>query len=336
MIEFLLTLLFLSISSAMLMSSYGAPRRGNRLTGFAILFLLGVATATATISLMFISVMAGFAWPLFISTVILTAATAWVLARRLNGTTGSSTSSNRIGEKRIGRAAMELRGIIKPSLGKSGALGLVIPVLVFALAYCGEPYRISFEYISPEQSQPWKESLTATVYWGEEPSQQAKAGFEKTAALLGVAFRYVEEEKEANLRIWPDTKIKYLCKLGETAGFASPSPITGDQGLESGDIHICRWTLPSDMPRPSEYALMAHEAAHLLAAVGHHSGKGLMVKGGGGFQWFTDEEIHCMLNRIRAFREEAQQEAKMGEESPLATSSEEQVTTDCKLPGWNW
>ena len=163
MIETLLILLLLSISSAMLMSSFGDRRRGNRTRGFAIRFLLGAASATAPIALMFISIMAGFAWPISISAVILTAVIVLILARRLKGRADSSTLSNRRGEKRVGRAAMELGGIIRPSLSRIGALGLVIPVLAFALVYCGEKYRISLEIISPEQSQPWKEGLTATV-----------------------------------------------------------------------------------------------------------------------------------------------------------------------------
>ena len=336
MIKILLTLLFLSVTSAMLMSLLGDFRRGSGLRGHAIPFFLGTATATVTIALLFLSVVAGFSWPLFISAVILTAATVLILVRRLKGKAGSYSSSDRRGGRRVGHASVELGRIIKPTLGKIGAFGLAIPVVAFVLVYCGEEYRISRVYISPEKSEPWKEGLTAKVYWGEEPSEQAKAGFEMTAALLGVAFRYVEEENEANLRIWPDTKIKYLCKLGETAGFASPSPITGDRGLESGDIHICRWTLPSKVPPPSDHALMAHETAHLLAGVGHHTGEGLMVKGGGGFHWFTDEEIHCMLNRIRAFRGDAQQKAKMVEENKPTTSSKEHVTTSCELPGWDW
>ena len=190
----------------------------------------------------------------------------------------------------------------------------MIPVIVIAtmgIASLYEKGRVTDTLIRPEHSQPWKEGLTANVYWDKKPSLETSAGFEDTAKLLGVQFRYVSEVGEGNIRIWLDTKLKGYCKLGTVLGFVSPTPIRGNKGQESGDIYLCRWTMRPDKFYQTDYSVMAHETAHLLAAVGHF-GEGLMApKGGDGSQWFSEEEIEHMCDRIDNFRETKGGEAKI-------------------------
>ena len=200
-------------------------------------------------------------------------------------------------------------------IGILGAIGFLIPgiaITTMAIASGFEQERVTETLISPEHSQPWKEGLTANVYWDKKPSLETRAGFEDTAKLLGVQFRHVSEVDEGNIRIWLDTKINGYCKLGTVAGFVSPTPIRGNKGQESGDIYLCRWTMRPDKFYQTDYSVMAHETAHLLAAVGHF-GEGLMApKGGDGSQWFSEEEIEHMCDRIKNFRETKGGEAKIG------------------------
>ena len=208
-------------------------------------------------------------------------------------------------------------------IGFRWVIGFLVPsitIAVLAIAIHLETGRVTGNLIIPEQSQPWKEGLTANVYWGKNPSEETRAGFEDTATLLGVQFRYVGEAGEANIRIWPDTKIKHYCKLGTTAGFVSPGPIKGNQGQESGDIYQCRWMWRLDNPHLTDYSLTAHETAHLLAAVGHF-GEGLMAHmGGDGSQWFSEEDIEHMCDRINKFRDSMSQKAEIsGKTKPVAS-----------------
>ena len=333
-----LTLIIISIASATLMASFGARQIGNTLKGKTICALLGVASAATTLALMFISVSAGSAWAISVSLLVLATMAGISLRRSLksgDGQTANPTDltalATRECENRLGPAVRQTIGITR-STWKVGAVGLLIPAVALFSFCAGETVRISQNSIPPWDSQPWKEGLTARVYWSKEPSPEARAGFEATATLFGVPIRYVESESEANLRIWPETKFTGQCKLGAAAAFSSPDPITGDGGLESGDIYICRWTLPPDKPPLPDNSLMAHETAHLLGAVPHF-GEGLMAHmGGNGSWWFSEEEVQCMLYRVNEYQKGKAGAAENSGKDKQGTNVNGQVPSDCPPP----
>lgn len=338
MTGFWVTVVVLSLASAALMASFDVPFKSSTPKVKTICALLVLASAAITLVIIFIFVSAGPTWSISIGLLLLS--TMVVIFQRRNLTKGNGQGTgptNRTalanGERIkslapfIGRATRISRATLK-----MGVIGLAIPGLALLLYGTLETVRISLTYIPPWESQPWKEGLTARVYWGKEPSPEARAGFEAVAILFGVSFRYVESEKEANLRIWPGTRFSGQCKLGEAAAYSSPDPIHGDGGLESGDIYICRWTLPSDEPPIPAKSLMAHETAHLLGAVPHF-GNGLMAHMGGNSSWcFSEEEVDCMLDRVEKFRLGAKGMTRHSEKKNQETNDSRQVHPGCPSP----
>ena len=224
-------------------------------------------------------------------------------------------------------------------IGLRGVIGFLIPgitIVALAIAIEYETGRVSDDLISWEQSQPWRKGLTANVYWDKAPSEETRAGFERTAILLDVRFEHVSEGDEANIRIWPDTETRGYCKLGTIAGFVSRDPITEDEGLESGDIYLCRWLWRPDKPHLTDYSLMAHETAHLLAGVGHHPGGGLMAEmGGDRSQWFSEEEIRWMCDRINTLSEVKRRGTETSRKPKQVSPDESHDTSVCDLPASN-
>ena len=338
MAGFWATLVVLSLASAALMAFFDVPFKSSTPKVKTICALLVFASAAITLVIIFMFVSAGPAWSISIGLLALSTMIVIFLRRNFKKGDGQGMDSTNLtpfanGERKkslapfIGRATWISRATLK-----MGIIGLAIPGLTLFLYGTLETARISLTYIPPWESQPWKEGLTATVYWGKEPSQEARAGFEAVANLFGVPFSYVDSEREANLRIWPGTRFAGQCKLGAAAAYSSPDPIIGNGGLESGDIYICRWTLPSDKPPIPAKSLMAHETAHLLGAVPHF-GNGLMAHmGGDGSWWFTEEEVDCMLYRVEKFRLEIEGATKNDEKTNQETNDSRPAHPDCPPP----
>ena len=166
--------------------------------------------------------------------------------------------------------------------------------------YIEHKQRIEERLMPIEDARPWPEGLTARVYWNKDPSEEIRKGFSDTVKLLGFNYVDVESIKEANLRIWLNSW-EYHCKWPAIEGFVSLDPNPGHLGSQVGDLHICKITTPYTWHRLTEYSLMAHETAHLLAAQ-EHIGKGLMAEGGGdGSRWFNDTEVKTMCGKIDSF-----------------------------------
>ena len=183
--------------------------------------------------------------------------------------------------------------------------------------YLVHSYQLSGKLTKPEQGRPWREGLVARVYWDEPPSQGMQSGFADTVKVLGFNYENVEGVEEANVRIWPDSWA-YLCKWGRIEGFASLDPNPSIYGGETGDIYTCRFTSPFKDRPFTDYSVMAHETAHLLAAQPHF-GSGLMGEGGGhGAFRFNETEIQIMCNRVRSFHQSVR--------APIGDSSSRMVT----------
>ena len=152
---------------------------------------------------------------------------------------------------------------------------------------------------APKDGQPWRRDLAARVWWGKAPSQEMENGFVYTAQTLGFSYERVQSIQDANFRIWFDSWA-YQCKWLTTYAFVSLDPNPSTFGGQTGDISICKLTIQLTRRRPSDYSLMAHEAAHIFAAQPHF-GNGLMGQGGGnGTDRFTDKEVETMRNKINA------------------------------------
>ena len=125
-------------------------------------------------------------------------------------------------------------------------------------------------------------------------------GFGETAETLGFSYERAQSIHDANFRIWFDSWA-YGCKWLTAYGFSSLDATPSTFGSQTGDIYICKFTTPLTGRRPSDYSLMAHEAAHIFAAQPHF-GNGLMMEGGGnGADRFTEKEVDTMCNKIAAF-----------------------------------
>lgn len=153
-----------------------------------------------------------------------------------------------------------------------------------------------------KDSSPWREDLPLKVHWNKRPSEEHEDGFIDTANVLGFNYEKVYSIEDANIRIrlgsWRDS-----CKWMKVEGFASPDPNPSQQGAQTGGIDICQFTTPFKDNQLTDYSIMAHETAHVLAAQPHF-GNGLMAEGGGdGSPWFSEYEIKTMLDKINAFHE---------------------------------
>ena len=172
----------------------------------------------------------------------------------------------------------------------------------------------------PADGQPWREDLTVKVYWHKPASRDAHNGLTDAVKVLGFQYEIVATEDEANLHVWPDSWAQ-LCKWPSTLAFASLDPTPSSKGSQTGDIHICRFTTPFKKHPSSDYSIVAHEAAHILAAQAHF-GEGLMAEGGGnGAPWFTQEEIRAMCDKINDFHRSAEiaEQDPTGQNGPMAS-----------------
>ena len=192
-----------------------------------------------------------------------------------------------------------LRTWVRPVL-----IAMLIPSVLLTLT-CGA--RVADQVLTagkttlPEDSKVWREDLSLKVYWSKPPSEELKDGFSDTVEVLGFNYENADSVEDANIRIWLDSWSR-SCKWMKTAGFVSPDPDPSEQGAQTGEIHICKFTTPfKDHPLIDDYSTMAHETAHLLAAQPHF-GTGLMAKGGGdGSPRLSKAEIKTMRHRIDTF-----------------------------------
>ena len=180
-------------------------------------------------------------------------------------------------------------------------------------------HQLSKVITSPVYGEPWREDLTVRAYWHKPASQDAHSGLADTVRILGFEHETVETLAEANLHVWPDSWAQ-SCKWPSTIAFASLDPNPSSKGSQTGDIHICRFTTPFKKHPSSDYSIVAHEAAHILAAQ-LHFGEGLMAEAGGnGSPWFTQEEIRAMCDKINDFHRsvEIAEPSPTGQDGPMA------------------
>ena len=184
---------------------------------------------------------------------------------------------------------------------------LMIPIfMITALstmtlaAYIVHMTNVGNQVTSPMESIPWQKELPARVYWNGQPNPDMQQGFASTAKLLGFRYEEATTAEEANIQIWPNSWM-HMCKWLETSAFVSLDPDPSPQGAQTADIYICRFTLPWNKKIHTDYSVMAHETAHVLAAIGHF-GEGLMAKkGGDGPPWFSNADIKELCEKITEF-----------------------------------
>ena len=194
---------------------------------------------------------------------------------------------------------------------------------------CIHAYQLGKVITTPGEGEPWRKELTVKAYWHKPVSQVAYDGLADTIKVLGYQYEVAGTHDEANLHIWP-ASWSQLCKWPSTLAFASLDPNPSSAGSKTGDIHICRFTTPFKTHPLSDYSLVAHEAAHILAAQPHF-GEGLMAEAGGnGAPWFTQEEIRAMCDKINDFHRSAEvaEQDKTGQNRPR-TSGNSTGTTTC-------
>ena len=161
--------------------------------------------------------------------------------------------------------------------------------------------HIGANVTSPEDGLPWREGLTARVWWEKPTSRGMEDGFVETAQNLGFLYEPVQSIHDANFRIWFDSW-EHHCKWLTAYAFVSLDPNPHTLGSQTADIHLCKFTTPLTGRRPADYSIVAHEVAHIFAAQPHF-GDGLMSEGGGnGAERFTEHEIYTMRNMINVFR----------------------------------
>ena len=176
---------------------------------------------------------------------------------------------------------------------------IAISILIFALSAL-HVQQVSANVTNPAAGQPWRQGLTAQVWWEKPPSKEMEYGLADTAQIFGFAYERVQSFHDANLRVWFDSWA-YQCKWLTTYAFVSLDPNPSSCGGQTGDIYVCKFTASFADRRLSDYSLVAHEAAHIFAAQPHF-GDGLMAEGGGKYaSRFTDEEFKAMRTRVNAF-----------------------------------
>ena len=180
---------------------------------------------------------------------------------------------------------------------------------------------------APKEGTPWREELTVRVYWDERISEEARRGLADTAKVLGFQYDNVQARDDANLHVWPSSRAK-KCKWPSTKAFVSLDSSPDAQGSQWGEIYICGFKNPLLKSKLDDYAIMAHETAHILAAQPHF-GDGLMAEAGGnGADWFTEEEIKSMCEKISKFRKSLDQ-ATLEKESDHTASGNTPETPGC-------
>ena len=163
-----------------------------------------------------------------------------------------------------------------------------------------------------EDAMPWERGLVARVYFSKPVSKEMREGFAYTMGLLGYSYVEVDTSSEANLRIWIDSWEGH-CKWPPTEGFAVLDLEPSEGGSDIGDIHICRIRAPLKWNRLSDYALMAHETAHVIAAQ-EHIGDGLMGEGGGdGSESFNETEVQAMCAKVNSLPQPIRSKGWSGE-----------------------
>lgn len=193
-----------------------------------------------------------------------------------------------------------------------GVVLLLVVFILFVVLAVADILYTAHRVTAPVGGHPWREGLVARVYWDGEESQDMREGFADAARLFGVDYEYVDSAEEANIRVRLNSLFSYSCKWGGAFAFVSLDPVPGPFGSESGEIFVCGWRFPFGGPSPPYRSLIAHEAAHIFAAVGHF-GTGLMAQGGGdGSEWFSEVERECMLRRVAEFRESLPRELLVG------------------------
>ena len=170
------------------------------------------------------------------------------------------------------------------------------------VVYVEDRERLQEKEVPIENARAWQRGLVARVYWSEPVSGEMRKGFADTVRLLGYNYVDVDSVGEANFRIWIDSWKDY-CRWPSSEGFAVPDPEPGERGSQTGAVHICRMRAPLNWNRLSDYALIKHEVAHVIAAQ-EHIGSGLMAEGGGGgSESFNEMEIQAMCDKINALPE---------------------------------
>ena len=153
-----------------------------------------------------------------------------------------------------------------------------------------------------ENAKPWQRGLVVRVYWSETVSEEMRKGLGYTVRSLGYSHVEVNSADEANFKVWIGSW-KEGCKWPPAEGFSVLEEEPDERGSETGAVHICRMRAPLRWNRLSDYALMAHETAHVMAAQ-EHIGEGLMAKGGGdGSKSFNEMEIQAMCAKVNALPE---------------------------------
>ena len=138
------------------------------------------------------------------------------------------------------------------------------------------------------------------MWWDGEPTTDMEMGLAHTAEIFDLQYERVQSINDANFRVWLDSWA-YKCKWPTTHAFVSLDPEPSTCGSQTGDIYICRFPSPLTPRSLPDYAVFAHESAHIFAAQPHF-GEGLMGPHGGKHSTqFAYHEIEVMRDRIGAF-----------------------------------
>ena len=150
-------------------------------------------------------------------------------------------------------------------------------------------------------ARPWREGLTATVWWRHPPTPEMEHGLIDAANTLGITYQRAHSQADANLLIWLDSWDLH-CKSLNAQAFVSLDPQPHPCGSETAEIHICRFTTPFKDRQLSDRSIIAHESGHVFAALPHF-GHGFMDAGAGDYaHWFTDDDLNKMRAHINSFR----------------------------------
>lgn len=189
----------------------------------------------------------------------------------------------------------------------------VVVTFTIACLVLLECFNIKENTTPPEEGRPWREELPARVWWQQPPTPEVENSLVETARTLGVVYKRVHSEEDANLRVWMDSWA-YQCKWGTAYAVASVERNPKVCGGETGDIYVCRFRPPFEDRPLADQSIIAHEAGHIFAAQPHF-GDGLMAPGGGDYaEWFTNEEVRTMRDRINGFRESVKSECEKTDE----------------------
>ena len=106
-------------------------------------------------------------------------------------------------QKRWNRIPATTRGAWKnPYVFSCLAVVIAVPTLI-GVPVAFHQKHVTANTTGPDEGRPWREELTARVWWQKPPTQEMESGLADTAKALGITYERVESVDHANLRVWP-------------------------------------------------------------------------------------------------------------------------------------